>query len=30
MAGITQNKETPYFQCGPQKSLDNKKSKKAS
>ena len=28
MAGTTQNKETPYFHCGPQKNLDNKKSKK--
>ena len=28
MAGITQNKQTPYFHCGPQKNLDNKKSKK--
>ena len=28
MAGTTQNKQTPYFHCGPQKNLDNKKSKK--
>ena len=28
MAGITQNKQTPYFHCGPQKNLDNRKSKK--
>ena len=28
MVGITQNKQTPYFHCGPQKNLDNKKSKK--
>ena len=28
MAGITQNKQTLYFHCGPQKNLDNKKSKK--
>ena len=28
MVGITQNKQTPYFLCGPQKNLDNKKSKK--
>ena len=27
MTGITQNKQTPYFHCGPQKNLDNKKSK---
>ena len=27
MAGITQNKQTPYFHCGPYKNL-NKKSKK--
>ena len=28
MAGIRQNKQTPYFHCGPQKNLNNKKSKK--
>ena len=28
MAGVTQNKQTPYFHCGPRKNLDNKKSKK--
>ena len=28
MAGITQNKQTPYFYCGPQKNLYNKKIKK--
>ena len=28
MAGITQNKQTPYFHCGLQKNLNNKKSKK--
>ena len=28
MSGTTQNKQTPYFHCGPQKNLDNKKSKK--
>ena len=28
MAGITQNKQMPYFHCGPQKNFDNKKSKK--
>ena len=28
MAGTTQNKQTPYFHCGPQKNLDNKKIKK--
>ena len=28
MPGITQNKQTPYFHYGPQKNLDNKKSKK--
>ena len=28
MAGITQNKQTPCFHCGPYKNLDNKKSKK--
>ena len=28
MAGTTQNKQMPYFHCGPQKNLDNKKSKK--
>ena len=28
MVGITQNKQTPYFHCGPQKNLDDKKSKK--
>ena len=28
MAGITQNKQMPYFHCGPQKNLDIKKSKK--
>ena len=28
MARITQNKQTLYFYCGPQKNLDNKKSKK--
>ena len=27
MAGITQNKQMPYFHCGPQKNLDIKKSK---
>ena len=27
MVGITQSKQTPYFHCGPQKNLDNKKSK---
>ena len=28
MAEITQNKQRAYFHCGPQKNLDNKKSKK--
>ena len=28
MAGITQNKQAPYFDCGPQKNLDNKKREK--
>ena len=28
MAGITQNEQTPYFHCGPQKNGDNKKNKK--
>ena len=28
MAGIRQNKQTPYFHCGPQKNLGNNKSKK--
>ena len=28
MAGITQNKQMPYFHCGPQRDLDKKKSKK--
>ena len=28
MAGITENKQMLYFHCGPQKNLDNKKSKK--
>ena len=28
MAGITQNKRMPYFHFGPQKKLNNKKSKK--
>ena len=28
MVEIIQNKQTPYFHCGPQKNLDNNKSKK--
>ena len=28
MVGIIQNKQTPYFHFGPQKNLDNTKSKK--
>ena len=28
MAEITQNNHTPYFHCGSQKNLNNKKSKK--
>ena len=28
MVEITQNKHMPYFHCGPQKNLNNKKSKK--
>ena len=28
MVGITQSKQTSYFDCGPQKNLNDKKSKK--
>ena len=28
MVGITQNKQRPYFHCGPSKDMDKKKSKK--
>ena len=28
MVGMTQNKQMPYFHCGPQKNSNNKKSKK--
>ena len=28
MSGVTQNKQTPYFHCGPQKNLDNEKREK--
>ena len=28
MVGIIQNKQTPYFHCGPQKNLDNQRAKK--
>ena len=28
MSGTAQNKQTPYFHCGPQKNSDKKKSKK--
>ena len=28
MTGITQNRQIPYFHCGPQKIWNNKKSKR--